>query len=28
LDGKHMAPLMQCIDGWTGVPGPFLWSSS
>ncbi|KAH9571127.1 hypothetical protein CY35_02G076700 [Sphagnum magellanicum] len=24
LDGKHMAPLMQCIDGWTGVPGPFL----
>lgn len=28
LDGKHVAPLMQCIDGWTGVPGPFLCRSS
>lgn len=22
-EGKHVAPLMHCIDGWTGAPGPF-----
>jgi phenylalanine ammonia-lyase len=21
--GKHVAPLLQCIHGWTGAPGPF-----
>lgn len=22
-EGKYVAPLFQCIDGWTGAPGPF-----
>jgi phenylalanine ammonia-lyase len=22
--GKLVAPLLQCVDGWTGTPGPFL----
>ncbi|KAG0587727.1 hypothetical protein KC19_2G187100 [Ceratodon purpureus] len=22
-EGKHVAPLLQCIDGWNGAPGPF-----
>lgn len=21
--GKHVAPLLRCIEGWTGAPGPF-----
>lgn len=22
-EGRHVAPLLQCIDGWSGTPGPF-----
>nr|QCF46618.1 phenylalanine ammonia-lyase [Pohlia nutans] len=22
-EGKYVAPLLQCIEGWTGAPGPF-----
>ena len=21
--GKHVAPLLRCIEGWTGAPGPY-----
>jgi phenylalanine ammonia-lyase len=23
-DGKLVSPLLQCVEGWTGTPGPFL----
>ncbi|CAK9211603.1 unnamed protein product [Sphagnum troendelagicum] len=23
-DGKLVSPLLQCLEGWTGTPGPFL----
>lgn len=22
-EGKHVAPLLQCLEGWSGAPGPF-----
>ncbi|KAG0571137.1 hypothetical protein M758_6G204400 [Ceratodon purpureus] len=25
-ESKHVAPLLQCIDGWNGAPGPFSQS--